>query len=57
MCASDKVKLNSPSGGLTDGSTPLKYMTFLAQASKNHQVAFQNAIEAIYGPTGPTTKY
>jgi hypothetical protein len=36
----------------TDGATPLKYSAFLSAASGNHNVAFQNAINAIYGNTG-----
>ena len=41
---------------LTDGTTPLKYSAFLAAASNNHQVAFQDAIEAIYARTGAYNK-
>jgi hypothetical protein len=47
--------LMSPSD-LTDGTTPLKYSAFLAAASNNHQVAFQDAIEAIYTRTGAYNK-
>jgi hypothetical protein len=45
----------SPSD-LTDGTTPLKYSAFLAAASNNHQVAFQDAIEAIYARAGAYNK-
>jgi hypothetical protein len=56
MSPSDKKELNAISGSLTDGTTPLKYSAFLAAASNNHQVAFQDAIEAIYAPTGAYNK-
>jgi hypothetical protein len=47
---------NALSASLTDGTTPLKYSAFLAAASNNHQIAFQNAIKAIYARTGAYNK-
>lgn len=37
---------------LTDNTTPLKYSAFLAAASGNHQMAMQNAVNALYATSG-----
>jgi hypothetical protein len=44
-------------GGTTDGSTPLRYSAFLSAAGGNHQTAFQNAINVLYGSRGDYRRY
>lgn len=52
--ADDERLVDTTSGTpyLTDGSTPLKYSAFLAEAGGDHQQAMQAAIDALYTGSG-----